>query len=235
MVNSTNARLESEQQIADYLLTHPDFFERHLDVLAALRVPHICGSAVSLLERQLQLLRDQNQHLRQRLHELVQVARDNDCLATRMQHLNLVLIEAYGIDDLLPNIKDILRHEFNADFAALKLSLTLPHSGLSERDRLSPAALEACHDVLHRDQPWCGKPTSQQSRWLFDDAALEIASAALIPLQVAEQWRGLLAIGSRDPERFYPGAGTVFLSRIGELVSRALQVRLQRLAAASFA
>lgn len=234
MLSSTNDEPECEQHIAAYLLAHPDFFERHLDVLQTLRVPHVCGSAVSLLERQMQLMRDQNRQLRQRLQELLQVARENDCLAARMQNLNLVLIETHSLDDLLPSIQNVLCNEFNADFAALKLSLFMPQIGLSERDRLSAAALEACHDVLHRDQPWCGQPTSQQSRWLFDEAAPEVASAALIPLLVAEEWRGLLAIGSRDPERFYSGAGTVFLSRIGELVSRALQVRLQRLAATSF-
>ncbi len=233
MLSYTDDRPEWEQHIAAYLLAHPDFFERHLDILQTLRVPHVCGSAVSLLERQMQLMRDQNQQLRQRLQELVQVARENDGLAVRMQNLNLVLIETQALDDLLHRVQNMLRDEFNADFAALKLSLTRPQCGLSERDRLSTAALEACHDVLYRDHPWCGRPTSQQSRWLFDEAAPEVASAALIPLLVAEEWRGLLAIGSRDPERFYPGAGTVFLSRIGELVSRALQVRLQRLAATS--
>lgn len=228
-MSETTDTTEWEEQIAAYLLDHPEFFERHLDVLQRLQLPHACGPALSLLERQARVLREQNQQLRGRLQELVQVARENDCLAERMQNLNLVLIEAQRLDELMLGIQGVLRDEFNADFTAFKLSLAVPQAGLSERDRLSAAALEACRDVLHRRQPWCGRPTSQQTRWLFDDAAAQVASAALIPLVAGEDWQGMLAIGSRDPERFHPGAGTVFLSRIGELISHALHAHLGRL------
>lgn len=213
-----------EQRIADYLLDHPDFFERHPDTLARLRVPHSCGTAVSLIERQLGLLREQNARLRTKLQELVQVARDNDCLSKRMQHLNLVLIEARSLDELMLGVQGVLRDEFSADFTALRLST--PQPGLDEQSRLGPAALEALRPLLRGGKPWCGRLGLSRARWLFADAAEQVASAALVPLSNGADWQGLLAIGSRDEERFGAGMGTVFLGRIGELVGHALNIHL---------
>lgn len=217
---------QQEQRIADYLLAHPDFFERHPRVLEQLRVPHPSGSAVSLIERQRDLLRTENDKLRARLQELVRVARDNDSLSRRMQQLNLALIEARQLDELMLGVQSVLRDEFSADFTALRLALPSGRSGLAEHDRLSMAALESLRPLLHGGRPWCGRLGSEQARWLFDEAAAEVASAALVPLGADADWRGVLAIGSRRVERFGDGMGTVFLGRIGELVSHALRLHL---------
>lgn len=213
-----------ERRIAAYLEKHPDFFERHLEVLEQLRIPHPCRPAVSLLERQLARLREQNAGLRVRLQELLQAARANDGLAERMHNLHLALIDARCLDDLMLAVLGVLRDDFNAEFAVLRLATR--QQALDDAARLAPGALEALRPLLRGTRPWCGRISPQRSRWLFDEAAAEVGSAALVPLSATGDWQGVLAIGSRDVERFAAGLGTVYLARIGELVSQALNFYL---------
>lgn len=215
-----------EAAIRAYLRDHPEFFIRHADLAENLRIPHPCQPAVSLLEYQNRLLREQSQHLRDKLLELVAIARDNDRLAERVQRLALGLLDARGgLDELLHGIKAILREEFRADCVALCLAIP-PTVGLSAVEEfLRPDVLILFEDVFRTGRPRCGRLSPEQAAALFADGAGRAASAALIPLGNKE-WRGLLAVGSSDAGRFYPGVGTLFLERIGELVSQTLRARL---------
>ena len=218
---------DTEQTIAAYLRAYPDFFTRHLELLESLRIPHSCRPAQSLLERQIALLREQNSQLREKLHELLGVARDNECLSKRMQSLTLGLIEATDLDEMLLTIQCVLRDEFNADFIALRLAARpLQNDSMLEREFASAQDLQMFAKLLLADRPFCGRLTAEQTLSLFDDAAPCIASVALVPLRGSD-WSGLLAIGSMDQSRFHSGIGTVFLTRIGELISHALQPYLR--------
>jgi len=216
-----------EPELAAYLRAHPDFFERHPDLLAALKVPHPCGSAVSLIERQLHALREQNRQLRKKLTELVDVARDNDRICKQTQRLALMLIETNELDEILYGIKALLRDEFNAEFSTLRLLTQHPASTLSsELESLTPPALGLFDALLRAQSPRCGALTPVQAEVLFGEAAAEVVSAALVPLQGAA-WQGLLALGSRNSQRFQPGMGTLFLRHMGELISHALHPHLE--------
>lgn len=217
-----------ERKIARYLRTYPDFFTRHLDLLEILRLPHPCHPAVSLVERQLLLLREQNAELRKKFKELVAVARDNDCLSKRMQNLALTLIEARRLDDLLQGVKSVLRDHFNADFVALRLAGCPVETDaiLDEQEFVAAGSLASFEPVFRAGRPLCGNFSGEQARILFQEAAPEVASAALVPLRGID-WQGILAVGSRDARRFYPGMGTLFLSRMGELIAHALQPYLR--------
>jgi uncharacterized protein YigA (DUF484 family) len=220
---------EIELAIDEYLRHHPDFFTRHLPLLETLRVPHPCRPAVSLIERQLALLREQNAQLRNKLRELVAVARDNDFLAKRIQYLALELIEAGDLNEMLQGVQSTLRDRFNLDFAVLRLAADSVESTLSGAAELVTAeCLAPFEKVLGSGRPQCGELGEAQLRLLFPDGAPEIGSAAVVPLRGAD-WKGVLAVGSQDPERFYPAMGTLFLSRMGELISHALQAHLHPL------
>jgi len=216
---------DPEQLIAQYLSAHPDFFERHLDVLEKLHIPHPVQPAISLLERQVRHLREQNSKLHRRLQDLIRVARDNDCLSKRMQNLNLVLLEARGLGDMIQGIQSVLRDEFSADFTALRLSAPKLQVGLDEPNRLHSAALELLKPLLHAARPSCGSFPAEQIQALFDEAAEHVRSIAVVPI-VGDDWQGVLAIGSRDSERFAAGMGTLFLSRLGELLQHAFSSQL---------
>lgn len=215
-----------ERIIADYLRQHPDFFNRHLDLLEGLRVPHPCRPAVSLVERQLMLLRQQNNQLRKKFRDLVRIARDNDCLSKRMQQLNLVLIESERLDDMLIGIEAVLREDFNADFTAVGLLADLPLEQNAVYKLLPAVAHTLFAPLFESGRPLCGRLTEQQTAMLFGPAAAQIASCALVPLG-GPDWKGIVACGSFDSKRFHPGMGTLFLSRIGELISHAVQPHLQ--------
>jgi len=218
-----NQRLE--EAIADYLRSHPAFFNRHLDLLESLRIPHPCRPAVSLIERQLLGLREENNQLRERLRDLVCVARENESLAQRMQSLMLGLMEAENLSDTMASLQAVLRDDFNADFSALKL-VAEPMAGELDRECAAcwcfteAGELTVLQSLLGSRKAYCGRLTREQARILFDEPE-HLGSVALVPLQGGGWW-GLLAVGSRDEKRFFPSMGTLFLGRIGELVSHAL-------------
>ncbi len=217
---------DPEPAVAAYLRDHPEFFTHHPDLAENLRVPHPCRPAVSLLEYQNRLLREHCQRLRDKLMELVAIARDNDRLAERVQRLALGLLDARGgLDELLHGIKTILRDEFKADCIALCLAMP-PTAGLSAVEEfLRPDVIGLFDNVFRAGRPQCGRLSQEQATVLFGGGACLAVSAALIPLGGSE-WRGLLAVGSGDARRFHPGMGTLFLERIGELITQTLQARL---------
>lgn len=208
---------DREQQIADYLVDHPDFFGRHPDALAAIDIPHPTGDAVSLIERQVRTLREQATRYRRQLEELVGVARENDALARRLHRLTLALIETRSFDEVLNTLQDELREQFKADAVEMKLFAA---------DQLEAHAHEPgpalFSDFIRRARPNCGRLDQQQLEYLFGSQAGETGSAALIPL-TAPPLAGVLAIGSRDPERFNEGKSVDFLQRLAEVVSATLQ------------
>lgn len=225
-MNEERDASDSEPVVVAYLRDHPEFFTQHPDLAENLRVPHPCRPAVSLLEYQNHLLREHCQRLRDKLLELVAIARDNDRLAERVQRLALGLLDARGgLDELLHGIKAILRDEFKADGVALCLAMP-PTDGLSAVEEfLRPDVVTLFDEVFRAGRPQCGRLSLEQAAALFSDGAGFAASAALIPLG-GDEWRGLLAVGSGDPKRFHPGMGTLFLERIGELITQTLQARL---------
>ena len=215
-----------EREVIAWLREHPAFFAGHLDLLESLRIPHPCRPAVSLLEYQNHLLRERNQRLHDKLLELVEIARDNDRLAERVQRLALGLLDARGgLDELLHGVKAILRDEFKADCVTLYLAVpsTVGLNALGEL--LRPDVLGLFETVFQAGLPQCGRLTTEQAEALFGESAHQAVSAALIPLD-GTVWRGLLAVGSGNADRFHPKVGTLFLERIGQLVSQAVQARL---------
>lgn len=215
---------DAEAAVAHFLAEHPDFFGRHLELLATLSVPHpVGGGATSLVERQLGLLREQNAALRTRLAELVEVARGNDRLAARMQALALALIEARSLDEVLTVVPATLRDEFSADACCLRLAATATVAPPAGGVFIGATQFARYQHAIDGVRPVCGPLDEALARDLFD--TLPVASAALLPLR-GGGWNGLLAIGSRDAARFGPGLGTLFLSRIAALVVQALEPHL---------
>ena len=215
-----------ELEVVTWLHDHPEFFTRHPALAESLQIPHPCQPAVSLLEYQNRRLRERCRRQHDKLLEFVSIARDNGRLAERVQRLALGLLNGRsGTEEFLRGIEAILRDEFKADEVVLCLA-TAPAL------RLKIAAEFLCPEIVNRfsglfvdGQPRCGRLRPEQASALFGENAPGVASAALIPLGDRD-WRGLLAVGSSDAKRFHPGVGTLFLERIGELVSQALQVRL---------
>ena len=218
----------SDASVTDYLHTHPDFFERNTSLLAKLRLPHLreTGATVSLVERQVEVLRERNQSLEHKLKDLVDVARSNDALAVRIHRLSQRLMRARTLQETIDAVETSLREDFEAMHSVLVLFLEEARS-LQPTGRFLRACDPAGEDVktfeslLQSGRPRCGQIRDAQRDYLFGKNAVEIGSAALTPLGPKGEL-GILVIGATDIERFHPAMSTEFLSRIGELVTYAL-------------
>jgi uncharacterized protein YigA (DUF484 family) len=219
----------SDLSVADYLQTYPDFFERNTQLLSKLRLPHMrdAGTTVSLVERQVEVLRERNQALERKLKELVDVARANDGLADRIHRLSQRLILSHTLLESVNAIETSLREDFEAMHSVLVLFIDSART-------LEPAAghflraaaaddeeIKTFESLLTSGKPRCGQVRDAQRDYLFGKDSVAIGSVALTPLG-QKGALGLLAIGASDADRFHPGMSTEFLSRIGELVTYAL-------------
>ena len=225
MTTQANAESRIEQpdteQVASFLSNHPDFFDDHPELMAELRLSHSTGNAVSLIEKQVQVLRDQNRDLKNKLLELVDVAQDNHRLNQRMHQMTLDLLKAGSLLQLLDTLRDHLRNEFKADAIALHLP------ALDETQQREAGAKHLIIDETLKDRfpgayadgkPQCGRFKQEQLELIFKDQAAAIESTAIVPLGDCAD-SGLLAIGSREVNRFNPCMGTLFLSHLGQLFS----------------
>lgn len=221
---SVSTSMEEEESIATYLREHPDFFDRHAQLLEDLVIPHSCGGAVSLVEYQVSVLRDQVHDMRRRMQSLANNARDNEALSQRLHQLTLTLVECTRLDEVFSYLYQAMCDDFKADFAAIRL-FAQPASeadrGLGEFLGESAGEKALFSQVLASSKPICGHFKADQLACLFPDQANEVGSGALLPLGRKAGF-GVLAIGSRDPQRFHPGMGTLFLRQLGEIVSRIL-------------
>ena len=216
----------SAEAVASFLRENPDFFELHPELLADLRVPHSSGSgAVSLVERQIELLRRQNEELRGTIEEYMANARASDELAGK---LNRLVTELLGERDAARRLRALpaqLRAIFALDFVRLLLFDAAPDdcagaAGLAAtpREDLMAAGLSA---VLKASAPRCGRFNPEQRDFLFGSDAGKVASVALAPL--GQQGKlGLLALGSRDPNHYHRARSTEFLSRVSAVVAVAV-------------
>lgn len=218
----------SEQSIHDFLAAHPDFFERHSTLLSSLNLPHASGGAVSLVERQVSVLRQKELKLERQLRELIQVARENDVLSSKIHELTLQLLAATDLHRTIVVVEEALRSGFGADQAVLVL--------FGEPDQFDDIKVGRFFRVVKKDDPGlkpfstflngsgarCGKIRDSQRKYLFQHDAEEVGSAALVPLGEGAEI-GFLAVGSVDSDRFHPGMSIDFLTRLGDLVAGSLK------------
>ncbi len=218
----------SEDMLADYLVRHPDFFERHSALLTRLRIPHERGSqTISLVERQVQALRDMNQRLETKLREFVAVAQENDVLSGKIHRLSCRLIRSHGASQFLAALEASFREDFavthwvmlclRSDIPELR-HLTTRHLRLVEP---GTPELKPFETFFSAPKPRVGQIRDTQRDYLFGNDAAEVGSAALVGLG-PDAGYGLLAIGSNDVQRFQSTMSTDFLIRIGQLVSEAV-------------
>jgi len=216
----------SESEIVDYLAANPDFFERHLGLLGNLRLPHRTGSAaVSLVEKQVAVLRQTNLKLERKLRDLVEVAKGNDQLAEKIHELSLALLATRDRNEVIALLERELRTSFKADRAVLVLfhgDDELEQSSFLRMLGRDAEKLAPFRTFFEAGKPRCGRVRDAQRRFLFGDDDVEVGSVALLPLGKSVEI-GFLAIGSRDAEHFHPGKSIDFLTRLGDLVSGALR------------
>ena len=221
----------AEEQIAEHLIAHPEFFERHPGVLARLQLPHQRGSAaISLVERQVLVLREKHSALEQQLRELIENGRSNDSIADRMHRLTRRLLRAREFNAVIAALETSLREDFGASRWVILItdpSLASLGTAQSAHLRVVPRGspeLKIFETFFESARPRSGQIRDTQRDYLFGADGSQVGSTVLIPLGERAAL-GLLAIASHDTERYLPTMSTDFLSRIGEILTEAITAR----------
>jgi uncharacterized protein YigA (DUF484 family) len=222
----TAAPPTEEETVAGYLQHHPDFFERHQPLLARLRLPHVRGgSTISLVERQIEVLRERYAALEQKLADFVKVARSNDAVAEKIHRFTRRLLRAKTRAAAIEQVEASLREDFDA-FNSVLLLIGREPEALGQRFVRSVAAedsnLKSFESLFASGKPRCGQVRDSQREFLFGQEANDVGSLALVPLGDKGAPIGLLVLGSTDRDRFHPGMSTEFLARMADLISDAL-------------
>jgi uncharacterized protein YigA (DUF484 family) len=209
------------KDVAAYLRRHPGFLNDFPDLASQLELPREQGQVASLAAYQLQNLREKNAELERRLAELVAVAAENERLMQRVHELNVAVLRANTPAIAARSVIARLSEDFQTDQVRLLVfgDLSLPPADWLSHVPAGREELPEFADFLAQHEPMAGRLSAERLYRLFGDRAPEIQSSALMPLGDL----GMLAIGSRDPDRFQPGMGTVFLKMIAATVTAALQ------------
>ncbi|HTN34025.1 MAG TPA: DUF484 family protein [Marinobacter sp.] len=214
----------TREQVTDYLSANPDFFLDQDELLRSLTLPHDSGRAISLVERQVHLFREQRDTLRRELVELVAIARHNDRLFEKSKRLLMQVIEARTLNDMATAIDDSIRGDFNLDASSVLLFSDTELSEVSQGALhvVSPAeAQERLGSLLDGERAVCGQFRESEREFLFPNRDEPIASVALVPLR-ADGLVGVFAVGSCQPGYFDQSMGSLFLSYISDTLSRLL-------------
>jgi uncharacterized protein len=219
---SDTAEKIGAHEVASWLRRHPTFLKQFPDLALTLVVPRDEGPTASLASYQLDVLRDKNRELSRRLADLAANAQINERLAVRTHQLTLALMKQTTAGDTLRAMAASLEEDFAGDL--VRLVVLHPVAGLEQAPWLqvlpedSPK-LAAFRDCLKDGEPICGRLHPEKNVVLYGERVDEVQSSALLPLPGV----GLIAVGSHDGNRFYPGMGTLFLRMMGEALAVALK------------
>jgi uncharacterized protein YigA (DUF484 family) len=221
----------TEEDIANFLVNTPDFFERHAELLAAVRLNSPHGArAVSLQERQADMLREKIRALEMRLMDMMRHGTDNEVLIERMQRWVKTLLMTANARDLPYTIAAHIQHDFMVPQVAIKVW------GVAKDYQIEPFAVGVGDEVKTFAEtlstPYVGMNQNFEAvKWLLEPSAAQ--SVAMVALRatraedtpqtaVNQPVIGLLVMASPDAQRYHEGMGTAFIERLGDLASAAL-------------
>ncbi len=214
------------KDVAQFLRSNPQFFDQNPQLLESIYVPHPHGGrAIPLTERQIVSLREKVRLLEGKLGEFVQFGEDNDAIGEKVHRLSLALLGARDFAATANALYFHLREDFAVPHVALRVwGKPLPASTDAGTLEGSPVEAELQDKAATMGAPRCGPAAGNPFLPWFREAGEHIRSMALVPLGQTRTI-GLLALGSEDPQRFFPEMGTLYLRRIGELTAGALAAR----------
>ncbi|MFW2420991.1 MAG: DUF484 family protein [Porticoccaceae bacterium] len=221
--NSENSTSEINlAQVRAYLIEHPDFFNENFDLLERLALPHQSGGAISLVERQVGVLRERNQEMRGSLNELMTIAGENDRLFTKTRRLTLELLSATSLANLIEKLYDSLGMDFRLEFYSLTF---VDDAASSEGTLANHIAREQLHGQVARavdsGQPVIGPLRADEMGLLFGASGEQVGSAAVLAIG-RDKPRAILAVGDSDINYYQSDMGTLFIAHIGDMLERLL-------------
>lgn len=212
------------KDVAQYLKDNPDFFNQYADALAQITIPDPHGGrAVSITERQMGTLRDQVKRLEAKLAELIRFGEENDVLLGKTHHLVVALTAAADVGSVLRALYAHLGGNFDVPHVAIRLwGAAAAAHGDPQAPEFTPMSVAAHEFAATLARPYCGAGSGPDVLGWFGERGSHVRSLALVALRNGSETFGLLALGSEEPQRFYPEMGTLYLERIGEVAAAAL-------------
>jgi hypothetical protein len=213
------------EEVAGYLKDHPDFFEQYAELFAEIYIPHPHGGrAIPISERQILTLREKNRQIEGKLREVIQYGEENDAISEKVHRISLALLAASELRGVLNAVYLNLREDFAVPHVALRLWRGANGGDMPEFEPVSAASREFAASLAN---PYCSGHAAVDTASLFGDASAHLRSFSYLPLRDGETF-GLLALASEDPQRFYPEMGTLYLKRLGDLISAAVARNLKQ-------
>ncbi|ETN93128.1 hypothetical protein U062_01013 [Gammaproteobacteria bacterium MOLA455] len=216
-----------EKVVREFLRNNPDFLDKNTDILETMVLPHNSGKAVSLVERQVGVMRNRNKEMRSRLDNMLQTAKENDLLFEKSKRLVLNLLEAKTLSALIEAVYDSLGKDYGIEFYSLtlfgdekKLPRTMARIASTEK------ANERVGTLIGANRAVCGILREDEMMFLFGERGRQVGSVAAVPLRYDSLY-GILAVGNRDPNFYKSSMGTLFLSYIAEVLNRVLPNHLK--------
>lgn len=220
----------SAEQVAEFLRAEPDFFEQHVDVLLNINVAHPHGGrTVSIPERQLIATREKVRLLEGKLAELIQFGEENDALSDKIHALSLKLIDCAAFDQLIDTLYLDLLDNFQVPHVAVRFWDVVPPDAPTPEFQAVSAEVMQFVDAMKT--PYCGSHPVYETNLWFGEHAPHLKSYALVPLKSGRTF-GMLLMASENAERFYADMGTMFLTRIGDVLAHCLARQLTFIPAA---
>ena len=216
-----------DKVVREFLRDNPTYLDENTDILETMVLPHNSGKAVSLVERQVGVLRDRNKEMRSRLDNMLQTAKDNDLLFEKTKRLVLNLLEAKTLGALVEAVYDSLGKDYGIEFYSLtlfgddkKLPRTMARVASTEK------ANERVGTLIGANRAVCGILREDEMVFLFGERGRQVGSVAAVPLRYDSLY-GILAVGNSDPNFYKSSMGTLFLSYIAEVLNRVLPSHLK--------
>ncbi|MCB1704833.1 MAG: DUF484 family protein [Halioglobus sp.] len=213
----------NDESVREYLKNHDDFLQRYPDMLDYLHVSHASGSAISLVEKQVSVLRERNTEIRQRLKALSTNAKDNDALFEQTRVLVLKLLDAESAEDLYSTFLASMKDDFRVDYASM--ILYSEESGeTTVRTESRDTVKKQIGSLFRGHKAVCGTLRAEELSFLFAER-VEVGSAAIVPLSMKSpdsEPLGLIAVGSANASQYNNNVGTLFLSHIADVIVKLL-------------
>jgi len=212
-----------ENKVIRFLRANLGFLDEHPDLLRDLWISHSTGSAVSLLERQVTLLRDENSRVKRQIEELMNFARENEVLTRKIHDLTLTLITAVNPRTIFLSLNRSFVEDFSADQVFCFVfadAVSFDHDEVSEFVGAGAAIRVAFSGVIEERNAKCGPLSKEQRVTLFEDENHE-GSAVVMPLN-GNGWDGVVIVSSEDSEKYQAYMGTEFLTYLSNVISLAL-------------
>ncbi|MFT5767938.1 MAG: hypothetical protein ACI9DH_001765 [Halioglobus sp.] len=210
----------NDDMVRDYLIEHSDFLQRNPEMLDYLHISHASGSAISLVEKQVGILRERNVEMRRRLNTLTGNARDNDRLYDQTRTLVLALLEAQTTSELSRIYNDSMKKVFKVEHSSLILFGEDTPADRNCRVETLESAKTQIGSFIRGRKAVCGALRKEELSYLFPKSG-DIGSAAMMPMY-ADKALGIIAVGSSDANRYSSTMGTVFLTHVAEVIIRIL-------------